>query len=122
MRVITLAQKTPDRELLKGLQSFVERDFSEYIVVAVSFDRLRALLGAGPAIVFLRNSRHAQKQNVPRTQRRQAAVPDGLPVSHQRRPGREVHLSRIVDERNFLNADSGSVRLSAKSAIKSNST
>src|ERR1700741_1285405 len=35
MRVITLAQKTPDRELLKGLQSFVDRDFSEYIVVAV---------------------------------------------------------------------------------------
>src|ERR1043165_6551754 len=30
MRVITLAQKTPDRELLKGLQQFVDRDFRDY--------------------------------------------------------------------------------------------
>lgn len=38
MRVIELAQKTPEKELLDGLKSFVDRDFSDFIVVAVTFD------------------------------------------------------------------------------------
>src|ERR1051325_4919434 len=37
MRVMELTQNL-DRETLKGLRSFVDRDFSEYIAVAVTFD------------------------------------------------------------------------------------
>jgi len=37
-RVIELGQKTPNAQLSSQLQSFVERDFADHIVVAVTFD------------------------------------------------------------------------------------
>src|SRR5215211_1827555 len=38
MRIIELAQKTLDQQLLGDLRAFVQRDFAEFIVVAVAFD------------------------------------------------------------------------------------
>src|SRR5690349_18326672 len=49
MRIIELTQKTPDARLLKDLRSFVDRDFSEYIVVAVTFDSTDGRY-SGPAL------------------------------------------------------------------------
>lgn len=111
MRVITLAQKTPDRELLKGLQSFVDRDFSDYIVVAVSFDStdgrysgpvLQAFASATPGT--LKNRTYLERKDGKRLflTDYQAPINDGL--------GAKFIFPRIVDERNFLNADSGSFR------------
>jgi hypothetical protein len=111
MRVITLAQKSPDRELVKGLQSFVERDFSEYIVVAVSFDSTDGRF-SGPVLQSfsaatlgtLKNKTYLERKDGKRLflMDYQAPINDGL--------GAKFIFPRIVAERNFLNADSGSVR------------
>ena len=111
MRVITLAQKTPDRELLKGLQSFVERDFSEYIVVAVSFDSTDGRFSgpvlqsfAAATLGTLKNRTYLERKDGKRLflMDYQSPINDGL--------GAKFIFPRMVDERNFLNADSGSVR------------
>jgi len=111
MRVITLAQKTPDRELLKGLQSFVERDFTEYIVVAVSFDSTDGRF-SGPVLQSFASATLGTLKNKTYLERKdgkrlfltdyQSPINDGL--------GAKFIFPRMVDERNFLNADSGSVR------------
>jgi hypothetical protein len=111
MRVITLAQKTPDRDLLKGLQSFVDRDFSDYIVVAVSFDSTDGRF-SGPVLQSfaaanlgtLKNRTYLERKDGKRLflMDYQAPINDGL--------GAKFIFPRMVDERNFLNADSGSVR------------
>ena len=111
MRVITLAQKTPDRELLKGLQSFVDRDFSEYIVVAVSFDSTDGRY-SGPVLQSFASATLGTLKNKTYLERKdgkrlfltdyQAPINDGL--------GAKFIFPRMVDERNFLNAESGSVR------------
>lgn len=111
MRVITLAQKTPDRELLKGLQSFVERDFNEYIVVAVSFDSTDGRFSgpvqqsfASATVGTLKNKTYLERKDGKRLflMDYQSPINDGL--------GAKFIFPRMVDERNFLNADSGSVR------------
>jgi hypothetical protein len=111
MRVITLAQKTPDRELVKGLQSFVERDFSEYIVVAVSVDSTDRRF-SGPVLQqfaaatagTLKNRTYLERKDGKRLflMEYQAPINDGL--------GAKFIFPRMVDERNFLNSESGSVR------------
>lgn len=111
MRVITLAQQTPDRELLKGLQSFVDRDFSEYIVVAVSVDSTdRRFSGpvlqqfASATLGTLKNRTYLERKDGKRLflMEYQSPINDGL--------GAKFIFPRMVDERNFLNAESGSVR------------
>ena len=111
MRVITLAQKTPDRELIKGLQSFVDRDFADYIVVAVNFDSTDGRY-SGPALQAFGSATPGTLKNRTYLERKdgkrlflmdyQPPINDGL--------GAKFIFSRIVDERNFLNADSGSFR------------
>src|SRR5215211_7695162 len=49
MRVMELTQKNLDRDTLRGLQSFVERDFGDYIAVAVTFDSTDGRY-SGPAL------------------------------------------------------------------------
>src|ERR1051325_10453243 len=168
MRVITLAQKTPDRDLLKGLQSFVDRDFSDYIVVAVSFDSTDGRF-SGPVLQSfaaanlgtLKNRTYLERKDGKRLflMDYQAPINDGLgakfifprmgyegfpgPVLQsfaaanlgtlknrtylERKDGKRLFLMdyqapindglgakfifpRMVDERNFLTADSGSFR------------
>ena len=48
-RFMELTRKDLDRETLKGLRSFVERDFSDYIAVAVTFDSTDGRY-SGPAL------------------------------------------------------------------------
>jgi hypothetical protein len=111
MRIIELTQKDPDPRLLKDLRAFVERDFSEYIVVAVTFDSTDGRY-SGPALQAfssatlgtLKNKTYLERQDGKRLflMDYRAPINDGL--------GAKFIFPRLVDERNFLSADSGSVR------------
>ena len=111
MRVIELTQKTPDKELLDGLQSFVQRDFSEFIVVAVTFDSTDGRF-SGPALQAFASSNLGTLKNKTYLERKDgkrvflmqyhAPINDGL--------GAKFIFPRVVDERKFLNAESGSFR------------
>src|SRR5215211_3446622 len=111
MRVMELTQKNLDRETLHGLKSFVERDFSEYIVVAVTFDSTDGRF-SGPALQAfasatlgtLKNKTYLERKDGKRLFLMDYRTPinDGL--------GAKFIFPRVVDERNFLNAESGSFR------------
>jgi hypothetical protein len=111
MRVISLTQKTNDAELIAGLKSFVERDFKDFIVVAVTFDSTDARF-SGPALQAFASARIGTLKNVTYLERKDGKrvfpieyhppISDGL--------GAKFIFARRVDERNFLNGDSGSVR------------
>ncbi len=111
MRIIQLAQKTPDKELLEDLQSFVQRDFSDFIVVAVGFDSTDGRF-SGPALQAfasanlgtLKNKTYLERKDGKRVflMQYQAPINDGL--------GAKFIFPRIVDEKKFLTAESGSFR------------
>jgi hypothetical protein len=111
MRIIQLTQTNLDHETLKGLQQFVDRDFSEYIAVAVTFDSTDgrysgpALQAFGSATIgTLKNRTYLERKDGKRLflMDYYAPINDGL--------GAKFIFPRLVDERNFLTADSGSVR------------
>lgn len=111
MRVIEIAQKTPDKELLDGLRSFVDRDFSDFIVVAVTFDSTDGRY-SGPAmqafaagtIGTLKNKTYLERSDGKRVflMEYHAPINDGL--------GAKFIFPRIVDEKKFVNAETGSFR------------
>ncbi len=111
MRVIELTQKTPDEELVGGLRSFVDRDFSEFIVVAVTFDSTDGRY-SGPALQAFASSNAGKLKNNTYLERKDgkrvflmqyhAPINDGL--------GAKFIFPRIVDEKKFVNVDSGSFR------------
>jgi hypothetical protein len=111
MRVIELTQKAPDKELLNGLRSFVERDFSDFIVVAVAFDSTDGRY-SGPAlqafasgtIGTLKNRTYLERSDGKRVflMEYHAPINDGL--------GAKFIFPRIVDEKKFITADTGSFR------------
>ena len=111
MRVMELTQKNLDQETLRGLKSFVERDFSDYIAVAVTFDSTDGRY-SGPALQAfasatlgtLKNKTYLERKDGKRLFLMDYHTPinDGL--------GAKFIFPRIVDERNFLNAESGSFR------------
>ena len=111
MRVIELAQKTPDKELLSDLRSFVERDFADFIVVAVAFDStdgrysgpaLQAFSSA--AVGTLKNKTYLERSDGKRVflMEYHAPINDGL--------GAKFIFPRIVDEKKFVTPQSGSFR------------
>lgn len=111
MRVIELTQKNADKELLNGLRSFVERDFSDFIVVAVAFDSTDGRY-SGPALQAfasgslgaLKNKTYLERKDGKRVflMEYHAPINDGL--------GPKFIFPRIVDEKKFITADSGSFR------------
>lgn len=125
MRVIELTQKDADERLLKDLRAFVDRDFDEYIVVAVTFDSTDGRY-SGPALQAfmsatlgtLKNKTYLERKDGKRLFLMDYRTPinDGL--------GAKFIFPRMVDERNFVNADSGTFRFYAEvgSQIKLNVT
>ncbi len=111
MRVIELTQGTPDKDLLDGLRSFVDRDFKDFIVVAVTFDSTDGRF-SGPAmqafasatIGTLKNRTYLERKDGKRVflMEYHAPITDGL--------GAKFIFPRIVDEKKFVNADTGSFR------------
>jgi hypothetical protein len=111
MRVVELTQKTPDPKLLRDLRAFVERDFSDYIVVAVAFDSTDGRF-SGPAfqafssvtLGTLKNNTYLERKDGKRLYLMEYHTPinDGL--------GAKFIFPRMMDETLFLKPDSGSVR------------
>jgi hypothetical protein len=111
MRAISLAQKTPDQELIDGLDAFVKRDFRDFIVVAVTFDSTDSRF-SGPAMQAFATARIGTLKNVAYLERKdgkriflrdyQPPINDGL--------GAKFIFLRRVDEVDFLTADSGTFR------------
>lgn len=125
MRVIELTQKTPDEELIGGLRSFVDRDFSEFIVVAVTFDSTDGRY-SGPALQAFASSNAGKLKNNTYLERKDGKrvflmqyhppISDGL--------GAKFIFPRVVDEKKFVNIDTGSFRFYSEvtSQIKLNVT
>ena len=115
MRVVELTQKTPDPKLLRDLRAFVERDFSDYIVVAVAFDSTDGRF-SGPAfqafssatLGTLKNNTYLERKDGKRLFLMEYHTPinDGL--------GAKFIFPRMMDETLFLKPDSGSVRFSSE--------
>jgi hypothetical protein len=111
MRVIELTQKEPDKKLRRDLQAFVDRDFSEYIAVAVSFDSTDGRY-SGPTIQAfnsatlgtLKTKAYLERKDGKRVFLMDYYTPinDGI--------GAKFIFPRIVDEQPFIKADSGSFR------------
>ncbi|HET8782561.1 MAG TPA: hypothetical protein VFM63_09085 [Pyrinomonadaceae bacterium] len=111
MRVIELAQKEADKELISGLNSFVDRDFSDFIVVAVTVDSTDGRFSGPPmqalassTVGTLRNKTYLERKDGKRVFLMQyhAPINDGL--------GAKFIFPRIVDEKKFVTAETGSFR------------
>lgn len=111
MRVITIAQKTSSQELTEGLQAFVNRDFKDFIVVAVTIDSTDGRYSAPAQNAFntatigtVKNTAYLERKDGVRVFpiQYQAPINDGL--------GAKFIFPRRVDEREFLNEASGSFR------------
>jgi hypothetical protein len=111
MREIAIEQKSTDKAFIEGLNAFVERDFSDYIVVAVTVDSVDGRL-LGPALQAFGSQRVGTLKNVTYLERKDGKrvfpieyyppIKDGL--------GAKFVFPRRVDERLFLGTDSGSFR------------
>lgn len=111
MRVIELTQTKPDPELLEGLRAFVDRDFSDFVVVAVDFDSADGRF-SGPALQAfssatlgtLKNKTYLERKDGKRNflMQYQAPIKDGL--------GAKFIFPRTVDKQQFIDANSGSLR------------
>jgi hypothetical protein len=111
MRVIELTQKERDPRLLRDLAAFVDRDFSDYIAVAVAFDSTDGRF-SGPALQAFNSAAVGTLKNKTYLERKDGKrvflmgyhtpINDGL--------GAKFIFPRSVDERPFLNAESGSFR------------
>jgi len=110
-RIIELAQKERDEGLSEGLEAFVKRDFSKYIVVSVTVDStdarfsgppMQALASAG--MLTLKNKAYLERKDGKRVfvTEYHAPISDGL--------GAKFIFPRIVDEKRFLDAESGTLR------------
>jgi hypothetical protein len=125
MRAIALSQKNPDDNLIAGLQSFVNRDFSDYIVVAVTVDSSDQRF-SGPPLQLLASAASGTLKNKTYLERQDgrrvflmdyhAPITDGL--------GAKFIFPRLVDNQKLLSRDSGTVRFYCElsSQIKINVT
>jgi hypothetical protein len=110
-RLIVLNQDKPNEGLVEQMQTFVDRDFSQYIVVIVTFDSTDARF-SGPALQAfgsatadtLRNKTYLERKDGKRLflMDYRAPIGDGL--------GAKFVFPRMVDGKPFLDETSGNVR------------
>jgi len=110
-RVIELEQKIPNPQLSNQLKAFVERNFDDYIVVAVTFDTKDPRFANDPNQAFagalattLKNSTYLDRNDGNRLFLSQYIAPgeDGL--------GAKFIFPRSLDGKPFLNSDFTQVR------------
>jgi len=110
-RMIILAQQNPNADLVDQLQSFIERDFSAYIVIAVTFEGADGRL-SGPAMQafaaatgnIIKNNTYLERKDGKRLYLMDYHPPgiDGL--------GAKFIFPGAVDGGPFLSQDMGNVR------------
>lgn len=111
MRFMELTQKNLDPETHKGLRMFAERDFSDYIVVAVTFDSTDGRF-SGPVLQAFSSATAGTLKNKTYLERKdgkrlflmdyRSPISDGL--------GAKFIFPRLVDETNFIKPEHGSFR------------
>lgn len=125
MRMVALTQTNVDQQTLEGLQAFVDRDFSSYIVVAVDLDANDGRFAAPAQQAFatatigtLKNNSYLERKDGKRLYVMQYREP----ISD--RLGAKFIFPRVVDGQPFLSADTGTVRFVSEvnSNIKLNVT
>ncbi|HYX28198.1 MAG TPA: hypothetical protein VE863_06500 [Pyrinomonadaceae bacterium] len=114
-KTILAAEREPNDQLVKQLQSFVERDFSQYIVIAVTVTSTDGRF-SGPIMQAinsattgtLKNNAYLERTDGQRLFLMQyiAPIPDNL--------GAKFIFPRLVDGQPFLKSDSGTVRFYAE--------
>lgn len=114
-KMILSAERTPSDQLAAQLQDFVERDFSSYVVIAVSVKSTDGRL-LGPIMQAinsgttgtLKNTTYLERQDGQRVFLTQyiAPISDNL--------GAKFIFPRLVNGQPFLKSDSGSVRFFAQ--------
>ena len=113
--MILSTQTGRKEELAQSLQAFVERDFSSYVVIAVSVDSQdRRILGPvlqeinGATTGTLKNTTYLERQDGKRVflMQYKAPIADGL--------GAKFIFPRLVDGEPFLGSNSGTVRFFAQ--------
>ena len=114
-RMILASQNGPKEQLAQSLQAFVERDFSNYVVIALSVDASdRRFLGPvmqeinSATTGSLKNAAYLEREDGKRVflMRYDAPIADGL--------GAKFIFPRMVDGVPFLDSKSGSVRFYAE--------
>ena len=114
-KMILAKQREPDDRLVSQLQAFVERDFSPYIVIAISVESndqrfsgpiMQAINSANTG--SLKNNAYLERQDGKRLflSEYHAPISDGL--------GAKFIFPRLVDGLPFLSSQSGSVRFFAQ--------
>ena len=114
-KMILSRQHDPDDRLVAQLQAFVERDFSPYVVIAVSVEAndqrfsgpiMQAINSANTGT--LKNNAYLERQDGKRLFLSEyiAPIADGL--------GAKFIFPRLVDGLPFLSSDSGTVRFFAQ--------
>jgi hypothetical protein len=124
-RMVVAAQHEPDADLISRLQAFVERDFSAYIVIAVSIDSTDQRF-IGPVMQqinsatagSLKNKAYLETPDGKRLflNRYQAPIPDGLGAKFifPRRPGGEEFLKAGTSNVRFVAEFSDSFKLNMR--------
>lgn len=111
MRMVSLAQPNVDQQTLEGLQAFIDRDFSSFIVVAVDLDANDGRFSAPAQQAFatatigtLKNQTYLERKDGKRLYLMQYREP----ISD--RLGAKFIFPRVVDGQPFVNAETGTVR------------
>jgi hypothetical protein len=114
-KMILSSQQKTDEQLVKQLQSFVDRDFSPYIVIAVTVDSNDGRI-SGPIMQAINSATTATLQNKAYLERQDgkrmfltgylAPIPDGL--------GAKFIFPRWIDGQPFLSVKSETVRFVAE--------
>lgn len=110
-RMVLMEQKSPDPKFVAQLNSFVERDFSEYIVVAVTFDTKDPRFANAPSQAFVGASAGTLKPStyLDRNDGKRIFLADYRPPSNDGM-GAKFIFPKNIDGQPFLNSKFSYVR------------
>src|SRR4030095_4222696 len=111
MRAISLEQKSDDPNFIEGLRAFVQRDFSDYIVVAITIESTDNRF-SGPAMQALGAARVGTLKNITYLERKDGKriFPDNYYPPIKDGLGAKFVFPRRVNEKPFLEPDNGTIR------------
>jgi hypothetical protein len=117
-KMVISAEPEPSDQLLKGLQDFVERDFSPYIAIAVAVSSSDDGRFSGPALQAMNSATTGTLKNkayLERQDGKRLFLQDyRAPTQDQDNLGAKFIFPRVVDNEPFLNSKSGTVRFYAE--------
>lgn len=118
-RMVVLSQNNASPQLIEQLQGFVNRDFGDYIVVAVTFEASDGRMAGAARQAFnsvtaevLKNSTYLERKDGKRLvlMDYRAPIQDGM--------GAKFVFPRLLDEKTFVNEEAGSVRFYSEVSSK----